>query len=180
MPADTGTPWFIPYPLPADIPDDPTQSRERAEQIHECLDLLNLRPVLRCRKTAAQNIPSTGTPATITFPLKDEDPDAMADATGATFTVKKAGIWTVSACLAWGPSTAGPRWLSIHVGGVYQAGVASMAITTAGWNIPLSVTVNLRLAVGNVVTVGGAQASGAALDTSTAYPGTLSMLWQRP
>lgn len=39
---DTGAPWYIPYPVAGDAPDDPTQSRIRAEQIHANLSTLNV------------------------------------------------------------------------------------------------------------------------------------------
>ncbi len=190
MPANIGRyGWTVPEGT--DAPAGPEQFTELALDIATTLGGVDDRllavetpPFVLCRRTAAQTIPSGSAPVPIQFNLKDEDASGMSSVNGDVFTIKKAGVWQVMACVVFAANVTGPRWVAVCLNGSAYTNVrfasGAMALSTAGWNHPLTTGGAVRLAVNETVIIGAVHAAGVDVTTSTAYPSSLSMVWRRP
>ena len=184
--------WTVPDEF--DPPDGPVQFTELVNDITGTVKAIDDRlagaelrvaaledkPLVRARRTTALSVVSSGTPTTLPFPVKDEDPTGIADAGGTNFTIKKAGVYYVASGVTWDFNATGARWISLHLGGAIQVSASCPANAAASWTTAVHVGTLLRLAVGNVLTVGIAQSAGVALGTNIVYPAWLTMIWLRP
>ena len=107
--------YAIPYPELTDPPDGAGQMKALAEAVDATIKGINEAPVLRAGRTTTQSFPTGSTPNPIGFTTIYEDPLAMANAGGTAFTIKKAGIWTISAAAGFVFNATGPRFLTIMI-----------------------------------------------------------------
>lgn len=152
---DTGTPWYIPYPVAGDAPDDPTQSRIRAEQIHADLNTVDNKPqampLVQVRQSVAQGI-LHGTLVPLLFDVEDFDPGGMHSTTVNTsrLTCALAGWYEVWGCVSWAANTAGRRIVYVYVNGAATM-CAIVPPTSTGAMQMLAPVVVVPLNVGDYV-----------------------------
>lgn len=108
------------------------------------------------RRAAAQSIPNNAN-TLITWDTEEFDNDQMFAPSSTTVTVKTAGLYVVTANVAFGAAT-GVRYLNILVNGVTVAGTSTPAATPAR----LSASLARLCTVGDAITVQVFQNNGAA------------------
>jgi len=106
MPADTGAPWNIPYPVSTDSPDDPNQSQARSEKVALHLTTLtntaatlNKRQLWSTASTVTWTASATSAPTTVTIPagIFSGTPSVVCQCTGAYYpTFRTHGVGTAT------------------------------------------------------------------------------------
>jgi len=152
-----------------------------AEAVDATIKGINEAPVLRAGRTTTQSFPTGSTPNPIGFTTIYEDPLAMANAGGTAFTIKKAGIWTISAAAGFVFNATGPRFLTIMNGANTVASTSTMAISTSPWTTALNISLTFRISLNNVISINVQHAAGVSLDLSLAgFNPSVNMVWLRP
>ncbi|GGM64033.1 hypothetical protein GCM10012275_38200 [Longimycelium tulufanense] len=132
-------------------------------------------PMHRARQSTAQTF-STGTQTKVEFDGTADHTsagDVVVSGTGnVDFTLKRAGLWFVSANIVFNSGTANERFLAItDDGNTVRYTAANNNTGTASF---LNCSTTRRFAVDDVLSVHALQSSGANLDTA---PGTLNHIW---
>lgn len=136
-------------------------------------NLFDNRPLLLVRQTVAQSVPSGGV-NTINFNFTAYDNYGGYDGTN-TYTVQLAGMYRVAAEIQWTGNATQGRAIEI-----FQTGTPLLFPPTANDTATTAITSSmipstmLQCAVGDQMTVGGFQSTGAALNTQTATTGGIA------
>jgi len=110
MPADTGSPWNIPYPVSSDAPDDPNQSKTRSEKVATHLTTIN---------------------SSITT-LNGSVTTLQGQMTTANTNINKRQLWSSTGSLTWAASqTSGAQTLTIPAG-IFTSAAPGLACQSTG------------------------------------------------
>jgi hypothetical protein len=164
------TPNFVwPYPQLSDPPDGPDQIGDLAlaidstvKTVSDRVSTLEAGPFARYRQTIAQTL-TTGVITKITFNAAVTTHSDVSVAGSNTFTLNRAGVWVISACISF---TNGSGYRSLLVSNSTDSeryAEQSGYPTASGMN--LSATTTRHFTAGSQISINGYQTSGGNLDT---------------
>lgn len=181
------TPNFVwPYPQLSDPPDGPDQIGDLALAIDSTVKTVSDRVTtleggahIRYRQTVAQTF-TNAVITKITFNAAVTTHSDVSVSGSNTFTLNRAGVWVISACLSFMSGTGYRSLLISNATDSERYGEQSSYMTTAS-GINLSATTSRRFTAGSQISIHGYQTSGGNLDSDLYSERThIALSWLHP